>query len=805
MLASLSWLGEFVEIGDLSPEEISDRLVMVGLEVEGISDFKGYLKDVVVARLAESEPLDGRLFRCLVDAGPKGRVQVVCGAPGMRAGALYPLALPGCELPGGAVKAAAVKGIRSDGMLCSEAELMVGEDASRLQELDAGIEPGTPLSALYDHGDWILEVGVTPNRGDALSHLGIARDLAAKLARPLKGRFYPVEEDGPPASERIRVDIECPDEAFRYCGRVIYGARPAPSPVWLSSRLASLGMRSINNVVDVTNYVMLELGLPLHAFDLRRIAGGRIVVRTYGPGTRFTTLDGQERTLKAEGNVLICDGERPVAIGGVMGGLNSEVAPDTEDVFLEGAMFNPVNVRRTSRSLGLSTDASFRFERGQDINMCPRAVDRAASLISSLTLGRVAPGLVDCCPRPWKPRTVPFTPARCNALLGTAHSEPDMQRALGDLGIRLRPSATTICLYDAEIPSWRPDLTREADLSEEVVRILDFGSLPATLPKPPAVASDPPPAYRTDERLRGFMTGRGFMELMSFSFMNANFADRLGLGPDHPLRSEMRLVANPLSEEQGALRTAILPSLLNAARLNQYHEQRDLRLFEVARVFRQRRPVGAPDEVASFAGLLARDREAMLWCEEKRPVDFFDLKGLLEALAATWAEEWDFVRDDSIPPFLDPREAAAVRRGGELLGHAGLVRARVCESFGLKKSGGPVYVFEIETAPLSPAPSTGFAPFPGYPPAVRDLAVLVDASVPASALEKAVRSGPYPLRKVSVFDLYTGDRLPEGKKSIAFRLYFQDSARTLTEELVSGYFKGIVGTLEKEFGASLRS
>ncbi|MDR1036397.1 MAG: phenylalanine--tRNA ligase subunit beta, partial [Deltaproteobacteria bacterium] len=661
------------------------------------------------------------------------------------------------------------------------------------------------LRDLYGAGDWIMEVGITPNRGDALSHLGIARDLAAILARPLKSRFYPVEEDGPPASERIRVDIECPDEAFRYCGRVVYGARPAPSPVWLASRLMSLGIRSINNIVDVTNYVMLELGLPLHAFDLKRIAGGRIIVRTYGPGTRFTTLDGQERVMKAEGNVFICDGERPVAIGGVMGGLNSEVAEDTEDVFLEGAMFNPVNVRRTSKSLGLSTDASFRFERGQDVNMCPQAVDRAASLVSSLTLGRVAPGLVDCCPRPWKARQVPFTPARCNALLGTAHSEPEMARALGDLGIKLRPSQTTLCLYDAEIPSWRPDLTREADLYEEVVRTLDFGSLPATMPKPPAVAQDPPAAWRTAERIRTFMVGRGFTELMSFSFLNANFADRLGLGPAHPLRTEIRMVANPLSEEQGALRTTVIPSLLNAARLNQYHEQRDLALFELSRVFRQRAPKGAPEELPMAAGLLARDRESVLWCEERRPADFFDLKGVIEALAASYAESWDFARDDTVPPYLDVREAAAVRRGGELLGHLGLVKAQVAEAFGLKKSGGPVYVFEIATSSLSPDVSPFFEPFPGFPPAVRDLAVLVDASVPAAELEKAVRGGDYPLRKVAVFDLYTGDRLPEGKKSIAFRLYFQDSARTLTEEIVSGYFKQIAGTLEKEFGAALRS
>ncbi|MDR2612293.1 MAG: hypothetical protein LBG06_05495, partial [Deltaproteobacteria bacterium] len=264
-------------------------------------------------------------------------------------------------------------------------------------------------------------------------------------------------------------------------------------------------------------------------------------------------------------------------------------------------------------------------------------------------------------------------------------------------------------------------------------------------------------------------------------------------------------VANPLSEEQGVLRTAIVPSLLNAARLNQYHGQWDLRLFELSRVFRQRAPSGPPEELASFAGLLAADREAALWCEEKRPVDFHDLKGVLEALAASFREEWDFRRDGTVPPFLDPAQAAAVRRGGELLGHLGLVRARVAEAFGLKRSGGPVFVFEIATAGLPHETRPVFEEFPGFPPVVRDLAVLVDAGIPAADLERAVRRGPYPLRRVSVFDVYKGDRLPAGKKSVAFRLHFQDSARTLTEELVSGYFKSILGALEAEFGATLRA
>jgi phenylalanyl-tRNA synthetase beta chain len=311
------------------------------------------------------------------------------------------------------------------------------------------------------------------------------------------------------------------------------------------------------------------------------------------------------------------------------------------------------------------------------------------------------------------------------------------------------------------------------------------------------------------------MAGKGFMELMSFSFMNMNFAEKLGLPASHPMRKEIRAVANPLSEEQGVLRTTVIPSLLNSARLNQYHGQRDLRLFELSRVFRQRAPEGPPDEIPVLAGLLASDRESLLWNEERRPTDFFDLKGALEALASSFCEVWSYAgpgalgkgdgnQESPIPPFLDPSEAAAVFREGEVSGYLGLVKASVREAFGLKAGGGPVYVFELLTADLPAETRTVFSPFPGYPPVVRDLAVLVDRNVPSSELEKALRKGDYPLREVSLFDLYTGERLPKGKKSVAFRLRFQDSDRTLTEELVSGYFKSILATLEKEFGATLR-
>jgi phenylalanyl-tRNA synthetase beta chain len=803
MLASLSWLDEFVPVSDLAPSFVADRLSMAGLEVEALSDFRAYLDLVVAARLLEAEPWGG-LTRCLLDLGPRGRAQALCGAPGLALGAVYPLALMGAGLPGGPVRKMTAKGLDSEGMLCSAFELLLGEGRDSLLRLPDDAQPGTPLRALYPGEDWVLEVGVTPNRGDALSHLGIARDLAAILDRPLGIPPFRLDEGGPPASGQAAVRVECPDGCRRYCARVVNGAIPGPSPLWMARRLMSLGLRSINNVVDVTNYVMLELGLPLHAFDLAFLEGREIVVRSYGPGTRFTTLDGQERVLSAPSNVLICDRDRPVAIGGVMGGLNSEVTGGTRDVLLEGAMFDPASVRRTARSLGLSTDASFRFERGQDINMCPTAVGRAASLVASLTGGRVAPGLLDAHPRPFAPRSIAFSPDRCNRLLGTSYPAPEMLRALAAVGVRAEARGDGTFL--AEQPSHRLDIGEEADLFEEVVRILDFDNLPDSLPAPPAPASPPPAPWALRRRLAAFMAGRGFLELVSYSFHNPSLFDRLGLAADDPLRAGAVPILNPLSEEGGVLRTSLIPPLLNAARLNQYHGQWDLALFELGAVFLSQGPGARPRERQSFAALLSGEGEDGPWCDRRRAPDFYDLKGVLEALSQGFLEEWSYRADPSlVPSFLDPGESAAVLRDGLLLGWLGLLRPALAKGLGLKESGGPVYLFELfpESLPAETVPA--FRPFSQYPGVTRDMALVVDKGLSADELARAIReSGDFPLVSLRVFDVFEGGRLPRGKKSVAFRLFFQDPARTLNEALVGGFTKEILSNLEGRFQARLR-
>jgi phenylalanyl-tRNA synthetase beta chain len=778
---------------------------MLGLEVESLYNFRGYLDKVVAARLIKTEPW-GNLTRCLLDTQGGSHVEVLSGAKNLSLESIYPLAPLGTELPGGLIKKMTVKGVDSDGMLASAFELLVGEDKSGILELPKNVTPGTKLSALYPEEDWILEIGVTPNRGDALSHLGIARDLSAILDKPLKLPKFEVSEEGERADTIAKVTIECPQACYRYCARVVRGARPGPSPLWLAARLNSLGLRSINNVVDVTNYVMLELGLPLHAFDLSFLSGPEIIVKTYGPGTRFTTLDGQEREFKESDNILICDRDKPVAIGGIMGGLNSEVTDNTQDVLIEGAMFNPVNVRRTSKSLGLSTDASYRFERGQDVLMCPGAVSRAAALISSLTYGKVTKGILDCYPKPYAPKKISFSASRCNAFLGTDYEPSEMVRVLTSLGFVVKAQETKGDEEIAETPSFRPDIFGEADLFEEVVRTLDFENLPSTIPHPPAPATKPPTAYLLRERLRGFMAGEGFLELMSYSFINKNSLDKLELPEGHPLRQESVPVLNPLSEEMGVLRTSLVPSLLNAARLNQYHNQWDLFLFELGKVFLSEGKDLRPKEKESMGALLATSPDNLGWCDERRGVDFYDLKGVLEALSESFFETWDYRYDPTlVPPFLDERESCAIFRRNLFLGYTGLLRKSCAKNYGLKESGGPIYLFELfpESLPLDTVPV--FEPYSLYPGITRDIALLVDREVKASDLIQAIKtSGDFPLKSLSIFDLYQGDKLPPGKKSLAFRLFFQDLTRTLNEELVSGYCGAILATLEKQFQARLR-
>jgi phenylalanyl-tRNA synthetase beta chain len=803
MQAPVSWLGEFVDISDLSPQTVVDTLTMIGLEVEELKDRLVFLDQVVVAEVLSAHSFGEHLRTLNLNIGSAEPVRVLCGDPQVAVGGFYPLALPGAELPAGVIREKTVGGEVSYGMLCSESELGLSADASKVMALSGHPLIGQPLKKLLNLFDWVMEISVTPNRADALSIKGLARDLAAALGRPMLESPKPtLPEAAVAAEEQIKVGIDCPEHCWRYTGRVINGVKIGPSPAWMVRKLLACGIRSINNIVDVTNYVMLETGHPLHAFDLKKIAGPAISVQVYGPGRKFVTLDGQQRILKAENNIMICDADRAVGLGGVMGGLNTEVDPDTADVFLEAACFNPATIRKTSKSLGLSTDASYRFERGQDPNGCHVAVDRAAFLMAELSSGKVAKGRLDVYPELIKPKVVSFSPARCNALLGTNHQTTDIERVLRSVGVELTVEADG--QYQAALPTWRPDLTREVDLFEEVVRLLDFQGLPVTLPRPSSPAMAPPPAFRLRERLRDVMSACGFAEHVAYSFINPVFADRLALPEDHPWRREQVPVLNPLSEDYAVLRPSLLPGLLSALRLNQYHGQRDVALFETGAVFFRAQP--KPQERQRLAGLISGSLGSGSWCEPKRGIDFWDLKGVVEAVGETLGLIMTFERlEEHLLPFYDCSKAAVIVVNGRVIGHLGLLDAEPGKALGLKEAAGQVYLFELDTDELPVETKKPFQSWSSYPGVTRDLALLVDRTVPAAEILGAMTGHPeWNLMDVGVFDLYEGNKIPAGKKSLAFRLFFQDFNRTLTDELVNGYFSSIVATLSERFGAELR-
>ncbi|GAB4255918.1 MAG: phenylalanine--tRNA ligase subunit beta [Deferrisomatales bacterium] len=801
MRVSLNWLRSYVDV-DLAPEDLAHRLTMAGLEVSSLEPLGEGIDEVVVGQVAEvgPHPNADRLKLCRVTDG-SDTYEIVCGASNMAPGDKVALARVGTRLPGGVkIKKSKIRGQTSWGMMCSERELALGEDHSGILILPPDAPLGAPVTEVLDLPDWILEVDLTPNRADCLSVVGVAREVAAITSVALRLPEPRVPETGGPVEAETSVEIRAPGLCHRYAARVIRGVRIGPSPGWMRRRLEALGVRSINNVVDVTNYVLLELGHPLHAFDLNRLSGGRIVVQKAREGEVFTTLDGQERVLDAE-CLMICDAERPVALAGIMGGLNSEVQDDTVDVLLESAYFEPRNIRRTAKKLGLSTEASYRFERGTDIEGLLRALDRCAELVAELAGGTVARGVWDAYPRPHEPVEVVLRLPKVEAVLGV---EVPAERAVG----HLERLGIQVLGRDGErvrvrIPTHRVDLEREIDLIEEVARLEGYEAVPTTLPRVPMAGEPLPPAARLADRARDALCACGLREAITYSFVDPGDDDRLGLPEGHPLRSKVEL-ANPLSRETGVMRTSLLPGLLRAAGQNLRRQARDVRLFEVGRTFHPQPGGPLPREVLRAAGVLTGRREPLGWWHKGEAADFYDAKGVaeqvLEALGAAGT------RFEAAPdlPWLHPGQAARIQGGGELLGWLGQVHPLRLESYDL---GGPVFAFELDLDAVArvarePGPFTGLA---RYPAVERDLAIVVDREVAVQAVVDAIASVESPLvRSAVLFDCFEGGRLPPGKVSMAFRVTYRSEERTLTEADVTATEGELLARLQERVGAQLR-
>ncbi|MBK1692852.1 phenylalanine--tRNA ligase subunit beta [Ectothiorhodospira mobilis] len=792
MRISNHWLGQWVDHG-LSVEALGHRLTMAGLELDAIEPVGGSFSGVVVGRVLSVQPHPDadKLRVCLVDGGSGEPVSVVCGAPNVREGMRAPFAPVGAVLPNDfRLKKVKLRGVPSHGMLCSARELGLSEDHEGLMELPGDAPVGADLRTLLDLDDQVLEVDLTPNRADCLSMAGVAREVAALTGRPLT----PVEPDPVPAAsqEGVPVTLEAPADCPRYARRVIRGVDPqAQTPLWMRERLRRAGVRSLGPLVDVTNYVMLELGQPMHAFDLSALSGG-IVVRRARPGERLTLLDGQDLTLGGE-DLVIADQEKCLALAGIMGGQDSGVGDDTRDLLLESAHFSPTAIAGRARHHGLHTDSSHRFERGVDPDLPARALERATGLLCGIAGGTPGPAQVAETPEHLPVRSgIPFRPAQVGRLLGVDIPEAEMRGILERLGCAVEDAQGA---WRVTPPGYRFDLAIEADLIEEIARIHGYERLPARVPAMVPRIDWMDEARVELPRIRQVFTDLGYLEAVTFSFVDGELEGRLAHGVE-PLR-----LANPLSSEMAVMRTTLWSGLLKAARHNLNRQQERVRLFETGLRF-----IPQGDDLKQekmLAGILCGPLCPDQWARETRGVDFFDMKGDVEAVLARAGLEsrvrWQACQD----PALHPGQGAQLLLDGDPIGRAGALNPEIASALDIET---PVYLFELRLEAITRGHIPRFREQSRYPAIRRDLALVVEASVPAARVMEVIHGLELPvLQEVKLFDVYAGKGVPDGCKSLALGLILQDLSSTLTDEAVDRMIQDIVERLQQEVGATLRA
>ncbi|MGZ4119071.1 MAG: phenylalanine--tRNA ligase subunit beta [Actinomycetota bacterium] len=782
MRVPLSWLREFTPVDD-DPDAFATRLSMFGLKVDQVIRVGEGIRGIVVGevRAVREHPDADSLMLVRAFDGSTER-DIVCGARNYTVGDRVPLALPGATLPNGMeIDRRVVRGETSDGMLCSARELQLADDHSGIMVLDADAPVGKDLVSALDLADVIFDFDVTGNRPDALSILGIARDVSILYRLPLTIPSAPLVESGPDVTSLASVTIEDARGCPRYVARVIEGVRIGPSPWWMRRRLMAAGMRPISNVVDVTNYVLLERGHPLHAFDLDELAGSSIVVRRAHKGDQLTTLDGQERALRKE-DVLICDADHPVALAGVMGGAKTEVSGSTTRILLESAYFAPARVAHTSRRLGMRTEASIRFEHGADVDNAPIAAERAAGLLASLAGGTVARGVIDVYPKPIVRKPIRVRVARVNALLGTEEPAAEMAGLLGALGCRVEASRSVLRVAP---PSWRPDIEIEENVVEEIARLHGYDRIPETLPRGGRIGGLTL-VQRLRRVARAALSGAGVTEAQTLSLLPPWFSERAALPADHELRARVRL-ANPLSEDESLLRPSLIPGLLLAAQHNVARRTLPVRLFELGTVFAPHADGVAETERLAF---VLTGPTTPTWHAQERELDYFDGKGVLEVLAAALGVPGFTVRPDDWEGVGHPGRSARVVFGDLDAGRLIELHPKAAQSLELPRR---VVVCELDLGSLFSAASPQGAAEPARFPALsRDLALVVPGEVPADEVARAIRLAAGPLlAELRLFDVYRGDQIPEGTVSLAFSLALRDPERTLTDADADGVMAAI--------------
>jgi phenylalanyl-tRNA synthetase beta chain len=791
---------------DLSAEALADKLTMAGIAVEGIVEPVPGLDGIVVGRIVEMRrhPDSDHLQICRVDTG-QDVVQVLSGAPNLAIGANVPYARPGTVLPAGQeVSVRQILGERSEGVLCSGAELGTEEwgfgDALGVLIFDPERKPGTGIIDALGLDDRILEFELTPNRGDCLAVLNIAREVRALTGGVLTLPDASVEETGDHTGNLISIQVEEPELCRRYACRIVRNVKLAPSPAWLCYRLRAAGIRPINNIVDVTNYVMLELGQPLHAFDYDRLQGQRIIVRRGRPGEEIVSLDGSRRELDEE-MLVIADAREPVAIAGVMGGLASEVTDETRTILLESAYFNPQSIRRTASKLGMRTESEQRFEKGINLDGAVHAVNRAAHLIAGLGAGKIACGVVDQYVRPEAPLTVRLRTPRLNHVLGTQLSLAEVQEIICRLDF-----VCEICGRDSllvNIPPYRQDLLEEIDLIEEVARLYGYDQIPSTIPvgalaqddRHRAASTGPNTVARMREIAGNVLPAAGLDEVITYSFIGESDLARLNISGDSSLRQVVP-IRNPLRDEQGILRPLLLASLIDALNTNYKRKQTRVGLFELGTVFSPSSPGDLPEERLHL-GFVACGEVDRGWQEPPQARDFFYAKGIVEKLLdvlGTSVASWEPVTDN---PTLHPGRAARILVEGVPVGMVGELHPSVLQNYEIPTR---VVVCEIDMVSLLPVVrlDARAQALPRYPGSTRDLALLVPEGLMADRVREIILNAGGPLlRECHLFDVYQGSQVPVGyKRSLAYSLLFQSLERTLTEEEVVAALNRILEALE---------
>ena len=801
MKVSIKWLREYVDIL-LPPGDLAKRLTMAGIEVTGIQVIGNDWQNIFVGQITAVNPHPNadRLSLVTINLGTEQQT-VVTGAPNVRLGDKVAFARVGAQLIDGhtgekfCLKSAKIRGVVSNGMACSEKELGISDSHEGIMVLPSDAPLGAPIADYLS--DTIFDLEVTPNRADCLSVIGIAREIAALTGQSLHIPEIKYEEAATPIDQQISVEIIAPDLCPRYCASLITGVKVAPSPDWMQHRLLACGMRPINNIVDITNYVMLEYGQPLHAFDHERIKDKKIIVRRAKNREKLVTLDGVERLLK-EGMLVIADAERAVALAGVMGGADSEVTTQTISILLEAANFNPTSIHHTGSTLSLPSEARMRFERGIRPELTLPAIKRATQLLVELAGGKAAKGVVDVYPGKIERKPTRISTTEVKRISSVEFSVDQLLTTLTSLGFDCNRGDSSSEVW-AAAPYWRNDINLTVDLVEEIVRIIGYEKIPSTMLSQPIPRQNPDPILSLKRKVRYSLLGYGFQEIVSYSLTSLESLSKL-LPESQALDPVPLRLANPMTADQEYLRTNLRANLMDTFSANRRHENGEIRLFELGRVYLPR-PKDLPDERETLCGLLCSPRAKKTWHGESEEIDFFDAKGIVEGLLSQVGVVVSFEKSEDAG--LRSNRQAAIVIAGNKLGVVGELHPKVLQAFEISET---VYLFEIDVTTLLPF-TTGhkkFQPTPRFPAVLRDIALVVDAAVTHQRIYDIISSFAL-VKQATLFDVYFGEQVPPGKKSLAFKLTFQSPDHTLTDEEADKVQQQILNKLSKELGAALRS